>query len=111
MYADPIYSGTKGQLFSLALNSTSTYMILSLVSSTIHICGATSFTCCSSWDNTFAGGVVLFTRSLALYKRQGIRVNVLCPEVIIFGFLEFQVPVRRKCFTYLFSHLWMDILD
>ncbi|GKV52123.1 hypothetical protein SLEP1_g58716 [Rubroshorea leprosula] len=25
-------------------------------------------------------GVVLFTRSLAPYKRQGIRVNVLCPE-------------------------------
>ncbi|XP_042057565.1 prostaglandin reductase-3-like isoform X1 [Salvia splendens] len=39
MYADPIYSGTKG-------------------------------------------GVVLFTRSLALYKRQGIRVNVLCPEYV-----------------------------
>ncbi|KAI3886146.1 hypothetical protein MKW92_041032 [Papaver armeniacum] len=39
MYADPIYSGTKG-------------------------------------------GVVLFTRSLALYKRQGIRVNVLCPEFV-----------------------------
>ncbi|CAA0807542.1 ARP protein (REF [Striga hermonthica] len=28
------------------------------------------------------GGVVLFTRSLALYKRQGIRINVLCPEFI-----------------------------
>ncbi|KAI3445998.1 hypothetical protein Pfo_002663 [Paulownia fortunei] len=28
------------------------------------------------------GGVVLFTRSLALYKRQGIRVNVLCPEFV-----------------------------
>ncbi|KAL0422640.1 UNVERIFIED_CONTAM: 3-beta-hydroxycholanate 3-dehydrogenase (NAD(+)) 2 [Sesamum latifolium] len=27
------------------------------------------------------GGVVLFTRSLAPYKRQGIRINVLCPEV------------------------------
>ncbi|PIM99242.1 15-hydroxyprostaglandin dehydrogenase [Handroanthus impetiginosus] len=39
MYADPIYSGSKG-------------------------------------------GVVLFTRSLALYKRQGIRVNALCPEFI-----------------------------
>lgn len=39
MYADPIYSGSKG-------------------------------------------GVVLFTRSLALYKRQGIRVNVLCPEFV-----------------------------
>ncbi|XP_010536331.1 PREDICTED: zinc-binding alcohol dehydrogenase domain-containing protein 2 [Tarenaya hassleriana] len=26
------------------------------------------------------GGVVLFTRSLAPYKRQGIRINVLCPE-------------------------------
>ncbi|KAJ4716331.1 Zinc-binding alcohol dehydrogenase domain-containing protein 2 [Melia azedarach] len=28
------------------------------------------------------GGVVLFTRSLAPYKRKGIRVNVLCPEFI-----------------------------
>ncbi|CAM8914083.1 hypothetical protein QQ045_031278 [Rhodiola kirilowii] len=27
-------------------------------------------------------GVVMFTRSLALYKRKGIRVNVLCPEFI-----------------------------
>ncbi|XP_047977339.1 prostaglandin reductase-3-like isoform X1 [Salvia hispanica] len=27
-------------------------------------------------------GVVLFTRSLALYKRQGIRVNVICPEYV-----------------------------
>ncbi|XP_074587154.1 uncharacterized protein LOC141843041 [Curcuma longa] len=39
MYADPIYSGTKG-------------------------------------------GVVLFTRSLAPLKREGIRVNVLCPEFV-----------------------------
>ncbi|KAK0582628.1 hypothetical protein LWI29_027825 [Acer saccharum] len=28
------------------------------------------------------GGVVLFTRSLAPYKHQGIRVNVLCPEFV-----------------------------
>ncbi|KAA3468061.1 putative quinone oxidoreductase [Gossypium australe] len=28
------------------------------------------------------GGVVLFTRSLTPYKREGIRVNVLCPEVV-----------------------------
>lgn len=28
------------------------------------------------------GGVVMFTRSLAPYKRQGIRVNVLCPEFV-----------------------------
>ncbi|CAA3028384.1 ARP (REF) [Olea europaea subsp. europaea] len=28
------------------------------------------------------GGVVMFTRSLALYKRQGIRINVLCPEFV-----------------------------
>jgi hypothetical protein len=26
------------------------------------------------------GGVVMFTRSLVPYKRQGIRINVLCPE-------------------------------
>ncbi|KAL3515268.1 hypothetical protein ACH5RR_022170 [Cinchona calisaya] len=28
------------------------------------------------------GGVVLFSRSLAPYKRQGIRINVLCPEFV-----------------------------
>ncbi|XP_030466658.2 uncharacterized protein LOC115685707 [Syzygium oleosum] len=28
------------------------------------------------------GGVVLFTRSLAPYKRRGIRINVLCPEFV-----------------------------
>ncbi|KAE8667868.1 ARP protein (REF) isoform 2 [Hibiscus syriacus] len=28
------------------------------------------------------GGVVMFTRSLAGYKRQGIRANVLCPDVV-----------------------------
>ncbi|CAB4290467.1 unnamed protein product [Prunus armeniaca] len=28
------------------------------------------------------GGVVQFTRSLVLYKRQGIRINVLCPEFV-----------------------------
>ncbi|TYI99792.1 hypothetical protein E1A91_A13G042100v1 [Gossypium mustelinum] len=28
------------------------------------------------------GGVVMFTRSLAPYRRQGIRVNVLCPEFV-----------------------------
>ncbi|XP_059653924.1 uncharacterized protein LOC132300732 [Cornus florida] len=28
------------------------------------------------------GGVVLFTRSLVSYKRQGIRINVLCPEFV-----------------------------
>ncbi|KAG7599975.1 NAD(P)-binding domain superfamily [Arabidopsis suecica] len=27
-------------------------------------------------------GVILFTRSLAYYRRQGIRINVLCPEFI-----------------------------
>lgn len=29
------------------------------------------------------GGVVLFTRSLAPYKKQGIRINVLCPEFVL----------------------------
>jgi NAD(P)-dependent dehydrogenase (short-subunit alcohol dehydrogenase family) len=29
-----------------------------------------------------AGGVVMFTRSLAPLKRHGVRVNVLCPEVL-----------------------------
>ncbi|KAL3614200.1 hypothetical protein CASFOL_042274 [Castilleja foliolosa] len=28
------------------------------------------------------GGIILFTRSLALYKRQGIRINVICPEYV-----------------------------
>lgn len=28
------------------------------------------------------GGVVLFTRSLAPFKRRGIRINVLCPEFV-----------------------------
>uniref|UniRef100_A0A5B7BUR3 Putative zinc-binding alcohol dehydrogenase domain-containing protein 2 n=1 Tax=Davidia involucrata TaxID=16924 RepID=A0A5B7BUR3_DAVIN len=28
------------------------------------------------------GGVVLFTRSLVPYQRQGIRINVLCPEFV-----------------------------
>ncbi|XP_022763359.1 prostaglandin reductase-3-like isoform X2 [Durio zibethinus] len=28
------------------------------------------------------GGVIMFTRSLVPYKRQGIRVNVLCPEFV-----------------------------
>ncbi|MBA0698650.1 hypothetical protein Goari_000350, partial [Gossypium aridum] len=28
------------------------------------------------------GGVAMFTRSLAPYRRQGIRVNVLCPEFV-----------------------------
>lgn len=28
------------------------------------------------------GGVVMFTRSLAPYKRKGIRINVLCPEYV-----------------------------
>ncbi|KAF7127317.1 hypothetical protein RHSIM_Rhsim11G0166500 [Rhododendron simsii] len=31
------------------------------------------------------GGVVLFTRSLVPYKKQGIRVNVLCPEFVQTG--------------------------
>ncbi|GMH03280.1 hypothetical protein Nepgr_005119 [Nepenthes gracilis] len=34
------------------------------------------------------GGVVLFTRSLRPYKRQGIRVNVLCPEFIDTGIIS-----------------------
>ncbi|PWA79250.1 Alcohol dehydrogenase, C-terminal [Artemisia annua] len=28
------------------------------------------------------GGVVMFTRALAPYKRKGIRVNVICPEIV-----------------------------
>ncbi|XP_042007434.1 prostaglandin reductase-3-like isoform X2 [Salvia splendens] len=33
-------------------------------------------------DPIYSGAKVLFTRSLALYRRQGIRVNVLCPEFV-----------------------------
>ncbi|XP_042392254.1 prostaglandin reductase-3-like [Zingiber officinale] len=50
MYADPIYSGTKG-------------------------------------------GVVLFTRALAPLKREGIRVNVLCPEFVQ---SEMAMMINRK---------------
>ncbi|TYH29407.1 hypothetical protein ES288_A01G008900v1 [Gossypium darwinii] len=32
--------------------------------------------------STSKGGVIMFTRSLTPYKRQGIRVNVLCPEFV-----------------------------
>ncbi|XP_012066889.1 prostaglandin reductase-3 [Jatropha curcas] len=35
------------------------------------------------------GGVIMFTRSLVPYKRQGIRVNVLCPE-----FVETEMGVK-----------------
>uniref|UniRef100_A0A1D1XRB2 Zinc-binding alcohol dehydrogenase domain-containing protein 2 n=1 Tax=Anthurium amnicola TaxID=1678845 RepID=A0A1D1XRB2_9ARAE len=28
------------------------------------------------------GGVIMFTRSLAYFKREGIRINVLCPEFV-----------------------------
>lgn len=31
------------------------------------------------------GGVVMFTRSLSPFKRQGIRINVLCPEFVETG--------------------------
>ncbi|MCD7468176.1 hypothetical protein HAX54_006126 [Datura stramonium] len=34
------------------------------------------------------GGVVMFTRSLAPFKRQGIRINVLCPEFVQTNFAE-----------------------
>ncbi|KAL5855604.1 hypothetical protein ACOSQ4_005406 [Xanthoceras sorbifolium] len=50
MYADPIYSGSKG-------------------------------------------GVILFTRSLAPYKRKGIRINVLCPEFVL---TEMGLQVESK---------------
>ncbi|RDX57695.1 15-hydroxyprostaglandin dehydrogenase [NAD(+)], partial [Mucuna pruriens] len=35
------------------------------------------------------GGIVMFSRALRLYKRQGIRVNVLCPE-----FVETEMGLR-----------------
>lgn len=47
----------------------------------------------------FAGGVVMFTRSLAFLKRRGIRVNVLCPEVNVTTVLvNKDVLVVYQCF-------------
>ncbi|XP_022746330.1 prostaglandin reductase-3-like isoform X2 [Durio zibethinus] len=39
------------------------------------------------------GGVVMFSRALAPYKRQGIRVNVLCPEFIQTEMVEKVSPL------------------
>lgn len=47
----------------------------------------------------FVGGVVLFTRSLVPYKRKGIRVNVLCPEVRFWMFLEQAMPSSYKALS------------
>ena len=78
MVIDPIYSGSKGlfvfEVFSLNLQKclTCKYVVNSFFSSS-HNKVVRPF--------GLSGGVVMFTRSLAPLKRQGIRINVLCPEV------------------------------
>lgn len=82
MYADPIYSGSKG-LWGSSWIFTFCIFFLSL-----------SFVCFNvsslKWGKII-GGVIMFTRSLAPYKRQGIRVNVLCPEVKYLNFLYIYI--------------------
>ncbi|KAH1030798.1 hypothetical protein J1N35_042972 [Gossypium stocksii] len=51
------------------------------------------------------GGVVMFTRSLARYRRQGIRVNVLCPEFVQ---TEMGEKAGTKYITQLGGYVPMD---
>ncbi|KAL1061873.1 hypothetical protein V6Z11_D13G042900 [Gossypium hirsutum] len=51
------------------------------------------------------GGVVMFTRSLAPYRRQGIRVNVLCPEFVQ---TEMGEKVGAKYITLLGGYVQME---
>ncbi|GMI83653.1 hypothetical protein like AT1G49670 [Hibiscus trionum] len=51
------------------------------------------------------GGVVMFTRSLAPYKRQGIRVNVVCPEFVQ---TEMGEKAGRKLITLLGGYVQME---
>ncbi|MBA0875114.1 hypothetical protein Goshw_026516 [Gossypium schwendimanii] len=51
------------------------------------------------------GGVVVFTRSLAPYRRQGIRVNVLCPEFVQ---TEMGEKVGAKYITLLGGYVQME---
>ncbi|GKV37991.1 hypothetical protein SLEP1_g45949 [Rubroshorea leprosula] len=52
-------------------------------------------------------GVVLFTRSLAPYKRQGIRVNVLCPEFVQ---TEMTVGISANFISLMGGFLPMDLV-
>ncbi|GLU09293.1 hypothetical protein SLE2022_261590 [Rubroshorea leprosula] len=52
-------------------------------------------------------GVVLFTRSLASYKRQGIRVNVLCPEFVQ---TEMTVGISANFISLMGGFLPMDLV-
>ncbi|GLT37477.1 hypothetical protein SLA2020_117930 [Shorea laevis] len=52
-------------------------------------------------------GVVLFTRSLAPYKRQGIRVNVLCPEFVQ---TEMTVGISANFMSLMGGFLPMDLV-
>ncbi|GLU09294.1 hypothetical protein SLE2022_261600 [Rubroshorea leprosula] len=52
-------------------------------------------------------GVVLFTRSLAAYKRQGIRVNVLCPEFVR---TEMTVGISANFISLMGGFVPMDLL-
>jgi hypothetical protein len=53
------------------------------------------------------GGVVMFTRSLAPYKRQGIRINVLCPEFIK---TELAEKVDSRMIELMGGYVPMDML-
>ena len=72
--ADPIYSGSKGIRIHIFLK-----LIIDL------FCSPKYF---------FEGGVVMFTRSLALLKREGIRINTICPEVK--NWIERQCPCFER---------------
>lgn len=78
---------------------------MSFISPISCICIKVTYYCFPNHYYTSAGGVVMFSRSLRLYKRQGIRVNVLCPEVrVIFEEWTFLVIL-------LIFNLWKLILE
>lgn len=74
MSFDPIYSAAKGLLVCL---------LFLLICSPLYLF--------FSGYSISTGGVVLFTRSLAHLKRQGIRINVLCPEVSIISLMSLKM--------------------
>ncbi|KAE9607270.1 putative 15-hydroxyprostaglandin dehydrogenase (NAD(+)) [Lupinus albus] len=53
------------------------------------------------------GGVVMFTRALRPYKRQGIRINVLCPEFIE---TEMGLKVDPKFVSWMGGFVPMELL-
>lgn len=92
MYADPIYSASKGLLGSSWISHLLYFFFLGLRFVCFHISSLFHYTKLLplKWGKII-GGVVMFTRSLALYKRQGIRINVLCPEVKYLNFLYIYI--------------------